>query len=104
MGIAADRLVRTMTQIGNESAGAIRSEIISGTVTSTSPLQVTIMTAESKTAILPAAALVLSYTCKVRTVTVQGETVQLWGDLAVGERVTLLSFNSRQRYFVERAV
>lgn len=103
MGIAADGLLRAMTQISNESAGVIKSEVLSGTVTSASPLQITIMTAESKAVALPSSLLVLPFTCKAKTITVQGETVQLWGDLAVGEKVFLLSANSGQRYLVERA-
>lgn len=103
MGIAADRLLRTMTQISNESAGAIKSDMYSGTVTSISPLKITYMAAESKEVTLTSSLLVLPFTCKAKTITVQGETVQLWGDLAVGEKVILTSFNSGNRFFVERA-
>lgn len=102
MGIAADRLLRTMTQIGNDSAGAIKSEIYSGTVSSVSPLQITMMANESKSVSLPSSLLVVPFTCKAKIITVQGEAVQLWGDLAVGEHVVLVSFNSGQRYLVER--
>jgi len=104
MGISANRLAGVVTKIGNDSASVIRSEIFDGTVASVSPLRIMIAASESRELPLPAGALVLSPLCKAKTITVAGETVRLWGDLVVGEKVTLMSYNAGQRYFVERSV
>lgn len=103
MGMSGNRLAEVMSKIGNESAQMTRSEIISGTVTSTSPLSISFMAEESKQITIPAGMLVVPYTCREKSIVVQGETVRLWGNLAVGERVILLSANNGQRYLVNRA-
>jgi hypothetical protein len=102
MSIGANRLLSVMTSVGNDSASVIQSEIYSGTVTSISPLSITYMDGESKQVTLPESLLILSSTCRTKTIIVSGTIVQLWNNLQVGERVTLLSFNRGQRYYVDR--
>lgn len=102
MSIAANRLLNTMTKIGNERAELTKTELFYGTVTSSAPLQITYMAEESKAITLPENMLLLPTTCKAKAITVAGETVQLWGDLVVGDKVILISGNAGQRYMVER--
>ena len=96
MSNAADRLVSIM-DARSKGAGAV-SELAYGTVTSVSPLVI----ARDGGAALTPGFLVLSRTCKELKVEVQGNMVEIWPDLTIGEKVILLSFSNQQRFFVER--
>jgi len=98
MSNAADRLLGVMDARGRGVNSV--SELSYGTVTSVNPLVIT----RDGGAALTAGFLVLSRTCKELTVQTEtsGETVRVWPGLSIGEKVILLSFNSSQKFFVER--
>lgn len=98
MSNAADRLLSVMDSRSRGVGSGIASGLSYGTVTSASPLVIT----RDDGAAFTAGFLVLSRSCRALSVQIQGETVQLWSGLSVGEKVILLSFNSGQRHFVER--
>lgn len=105
MSIGANRLLSVMASVGNDSASVMQSDIFSGTVTSVSPLAVTFMDNESRQITLSESFLTLAPTCRAKSINIPTiGVVQLWGNLAAGEKVTLLSFNRGQRYFVERQI
>lgn len=103
MSNAANKMLRTITGVGSDTASRIMSELSYGTVTSINPLKITRETESGRTE-YTAGFLVLSRTCKELTAqtATSGEIVQVWPGLSVGEKVILLSFNGNQKFFVER--
>lgn len=100
---SAVNLINAISDISSARAKDSRSDLLSGIVTSASPLQITVMMEESKELTFPENLLFVPFTCKAKTITIDGETVQLWGNLKVGERVFLTSYNAGTKYLVERA-
>lgn len=113
--IAAKKIFDAIQSSGANVAYSMASQISFGVVTSVSPLTITREGDDTRTPI-PSSLLVLSPHCKPFSITTtshrhtipEGVTstelqeISIWKGLQKGEKVILMSFNSGQRFFVER--
>ena len=97
MSIGAKRLLDTMNSAGVRASAQVASQLVYGTVSSVNPLTIT-RDGDVDRDPLTENFLVLSRTCK----RLYAGGALVWDDLAVGDTVVLLSFNSGQKHFVER--
>ena len=87
----ANRILDVMASLGAGAAAQSASGLSYGTVTEVSPLTIV---RDGERAPITEGFLVLSVLCR--------PVPNLWGGLSVGEKVVLLSFDSNQKFFVER--
>ena len=87
----ANRILDVIASLGAGAAAASASGLSFGTVTEIEPLTIV---RDGERAPITGSFLTLSVTCR--------PAPGLWGGLSVGEKVVLLSFDSNQRFFVER--
>jgi len=117
MSAGAKKLFDVMNNVGSHAGAQVASELAYGIVTSVDPL---IIKREGDTdrAPLTAGFLVLSKMCQKFEITTAShehivisnsgttdtrlKTLLIWPGLQIGERVILLSFNSGQKFFVEK--
>ena len=96
--MAGEKFVDIMQKIARDSAGSnSMTDILYGVVTSVSPLKIKVDNRFE----ISAKFLVLSSLVKKKTVTLPDDTVlTLWGNLSVGEGVSLIRHNGGQKFFI----
>jgi hypothetical protein len=74
------------------------AEVVQGTVTSSSPLKITLL--NDAKVILTSTDLIVPQHLTVHTLSVNGDKVKIDNSLKSGNKVHLLSFNNGKKYFV----